>query len=235
MLQYFSDRLDQMYIVPDFKWLLPRILSQSKVHANLIPMSSLCNNQIRYFSGTIEIKPEIELARKNMNTIIAWDINLFLHIFNWNGRTTLDRLMKFITRSGDGYLYPILGVVMLLLDWETGWKVVLAGLLAFAIELPFYKIIKGKTSRLRPFEAIPGIINLIHAPDKYSFPSGHTAAAFIMAIVIGHGIPILIIPLVIWAALVGLSRIYLGVHYPTDVLVGMMIGIGSSLIATQIC
>lgn len=169
-----------------------------------------------------------------MNTIIAWDINLFLHIFNWNGRASLDRLMKMITRSGDGYLYPILGVVMLLLNWEIGLKVVLTGLLAFAIELPLYKLIKSKTTRLRPFEALPGIENLIDAPDRFSFPSGHTAAAFIMAIVIGHGIPILIIPLVIWASLVGLSRIYLGVHYPTDVLVGMMIGIGSSFISTQI-
>lgn len=166
-----------------------------------------------------------------MNTILAWDINIFLHIFGWNGRVFLDRLMKFITRSGDGYLYPVVGALILIFDWETGLKVVLACLLAFAIELPIHKIIKGTTSRLRPFEAIPGIINLIHAPDKYSFPSGHTAAAFIMAIVIGHGIPILMIPLVIWASLVGLSRIYLGVHYPTDVVVGMIVGLGSSFIS----
>ncbi len=169
-----------------------------------------------------------------MNTILAWDINLFLHIFNWNGRATLDRLMKFITRSGDGYLYPFLGAIILLMDWQTGVKIVLTGLLAFAIELPIYKIIKGKTSRLRPFEAIPGIINLIHAPDKYSFPSGHTAAAFIIALVISSGFPVLLIPMLAWAALVGLSRIYLGVHFPTDVLVGIILGTISATLAIQI-
>ncbi len=169
-----------------------------------------------------------------MNTILAWDINIFLHIFGWNGRAFLDRLMKFITRSGDGYLYPFLGVMILLLDWKLGLKVVLTGLLAFAIELPLYKLIKSKTTRLRPFEALPGIKNLIHAPDRYSFPSGHTAAAFIMAMVIGSGFPVLLIPLLAWASLVGLSRIYLGVHFPTDVLVGMIWGTISATLAIQV-
>lgn len=168
-----------------------------------------------------------------MNTILAWDINLFLHIFGWNGRAVLDRLMKFITRTGDGYMYPVLGVMILLLDWQIGLKVVLTGLLAFAIELPLYKLIKSKTTRLRPFEALPGIKNLIHAPDRYSFPSGHTAAAFIMAMVIGGGFSFLLIPMLIWASLVGLSRIYLGVHFPTDVLVGMIWGTISATLASQ--
>lgn len=169
-----------------------------------------------------------------MNTILAWDINLFLHIFGWNGRVYQDRLMKFITRTGDGYLYPVLGVIILLLDRETGFNIVLSGLLAFAIELPIFRILKLKTTRRRPFEVIPGIKNLIQPPDRYSFPSGHTAAAFIMAIVIGHGFPVLIIPMIAWAVLVGLSRIYLGVHYPTDVLAGMIGGTGVALMALQI-
>ncbi len=66
-----------------------------------------------------------------MNTILAWDINLFLHIFGWNGRVYLDRLMKFITRSGDGYLYPVIGALILIVDWEAGLKVIFSGLLAF--------------------------------------------------------------------------------------------------------
>lgn len=169
-----------------------------------------------------------------MNTIRSWDTNLFLHIFGWNGRAYLDRFMKLMTRIGDGYLYPAFGVIILLLDWDKGLKIVLPGLLAFVIELPIYKIIKTKTTRLRPYEAIPGIINLVRAPDKYSFPSGHTAAAFIMAISIGSAFPVLALPMIMLASLIGLSRIYLGVHYPTDVLVGMIVGVICASIAIQI-
>lgn len=166
-----------------------------------------------------------------MNTIRTWDINLFLHIFGWNGRAYLDRFMKLMTRIGDGFLYPLIGAMILLLDWDKGLNIVLSGLLAFAIELPIYKIIKSKTTRLRPYEAIPWIINLVRAPDKYSFPSGHTAAAFIMAIIIGSTFPVLVLPMIILASLIGLSRIYLGVHYPTDVLVGMIVGTLSAFFA----
>lgn len=169
-----------------------------------------------------------------MNTIITWDIRLFHQIFGWNGRVHLDRFMKFVTRSGDGYFYPVLGAIALLLDWDASLRVVLSGLLAFAIELPIYKITKTQTTRLRPFEALPGIKNLVEAPDRYSFPSGHTAAAFIIAIVFSQGFPILSLPLFAWAALVGLSRIYLGVHYPTDVLVGILVGNFSAWIALRL-
>ena len=169
-----------------------------------------------------------------MNSILAWDIDLFLYIFGWNGRLFLDRLMKFLTRSGDGFLYPVIGVMILLLNRDSGLEIVLSGLLAFAIELPIYKIIKSKITRLRPFEALSGIQNLIDAPDRYSFPSGHTAAAFVMAIIISAALPLLSVPLIVWASLVGLSRIYLGVHYPTDVLAGMILGSLSALFAIKL-
>ena len=169
-----------------------------------------------------------------MNTIRTWDINLFLHIFGWNGRSYIDLFMKLMTRIGDGFLYPVLGVMILLLDWDKGLNTILSGILAFAIELPIYKIIKSKTTRLRPYEAIPGIINLVRAPDKYSFPSGHTAAAFIMAIIIGSVFPVLALPMIILASLIGISRIYLGVHYPTDVLVGMIVGTLSAFFVLKV-
>ena len=95
-----------------------------------------------------------------MNSIRILDINLFLFIFSWNGRKYLDRFMKFITRTGDGFLYPLLGIVLFLVDWSKGLTIALSVLLAFAIELPIFRIIKLKTTRLRPFETIPGIKHL---------------------------------------------------------------------------
>jgi undecaprenyl-diphosphatase len=63
--------------------------------------------------------------------------------------------------------------------------------------------------------------------DQFSFPSGHTAAAFAMATLVSFHFPILTLPVIIWALLVGFSRIYLGVHYPTDILAGIVIGVTS--------
>jgi len=158
------------------------------------------------------------------------DIYLFNQIFKWNGRKFFDSLIYWISRTGDGYLYGLAGIWLLFLHDSFSRKILYAGLIAFAIELPIHKIIKQLIKRGRPFDRIAGAYSLISPPDKYSFPSGHTAAAFLFANVISELFPFLQIPLWSWACLVGFSRVYLGVHYPLDVLVGLIIGISSSMI-----
>jgi undecaprenyl-diphosphatase len=64
--------------------------------------------------------------------------------------------------------------------------------------------------------------------DQFSFPSGHTSAAFMVATITGFFMPLLMLPLLLWAALVGFSRVVLGVHFPTDTLVGMVLGVSVS-------
>lgn len=160
-----------------------------------------------------------------VQNVSGLDSRLFLTIFNLNGKKALDRVMCGLSRLGDGYFYAVVGLLLLFIDVKLALKAIPAGLIAFALELAVYKILKTQTRRFRPFEKIPGIRALLPPPDKFSFPSGHTGAAFLMATLFGSLISALLIPLTIIASLIGFSRIYNGLHFPSDVVMGMMLGV----------
>lgn len=113
--------------------------------------------------------------------------------------------------------------------------------MAFAIQIPLQKIIKHSFKRQRPHLAGRGIKNFVAPPDKYSFPSGHTAGAVIIATLLAYMMGIEMIGLfglsilTIWALGVGLSRIYNGVHYTSDVLAGAAFGGFSAWLSIWIC
>ncbi len=111
------------------------------------------------------------------------------------------------------------------LPWAALTCVSAAGLAAGVTAL-----LKELFDRVRPALADPGIEALVATPDSPSFPSGHTSTAFAAAIAVGSFYPRLRWPLLGLAALVGLSRIYLGVHYGLDVLAGAVLGIALGLV-----
>jgi undecaprenyl-diphosphatase len=161
-------------------------------------------------------------------SIHQWDDGICLKMSRWNGKTLMDRLMVFFSAAGDGYGYPVIGLVLLAFDLPTAIRLIPAMLLSFAIELPIQKALKHATQRARPFTRIPGMRNLIKPPADFSFPSGHTTAAFLMAVHLGHAYPVLLMPCLAAAGAIGLSRIYNGVHYPSDVIAGVILGIFSA-------
>lgn len=166
-----------------------------------------------------------------VNSVAHWDIVFATAIFGLNGRKILSCAMPWISHTGNGYYYPVVPAVLLLVDSQKAWSFFLAGVFAFAIELPLYKLLKKGIKRDRPCEVLSGVHGRVLPSDQFSFPSGHTAAAFVMATLLSHFFPIFSIPLFFWAFLVGFSRIYLGVHYPTDILAGLAIGLLSALSA----
>lgn len=91
-------------------------------------------------------------------------------------------------------------------------------------------LIKKLVKRPRPFNGLVKI-NAVYQPSHYSFPSGHTSTAFTTATALSRSYQkwYVIAPAYLWAGSVGFSRLYLGVHYPTDVAAGAVLGTGSAL------
>jgi membrane-associated phospholipid phosphatase len=107
---------------------------------------------------------------------------------------------------------------------------VLSGLLAVGAAAAVTSLLKDLFDRVRPALADPGIEALVRTPDSASFPSGHAATAFAAAVAVGAFYPRLRWPLLGLAAFVGVSRIYLGVHYVLDVMAGAVLGIALGLL-----
>ncbi len=102
---------------------------------------------------------------------------------------------------------------------------------ATAINGIFTTGLKLSIHRERPFIVYPNDINKYSVAGSYSFPSGHTSMAFCTATSISLMYPkwYIIVPAYLWAGSVGYSRMYLGVHFPTDVLAGALLGTGTSI------
>ncbi|MFA0551722.1 phosphatase PAP2 family protein [Vibrio lentus] len=168
---------------------------------------------------------------RTIEPIVRWDVafSVFCLKKRYSGQHAT--LSKAVSHTGDGHLYVLIALIALLADGYTGREFLMVGLAAFAIELPIYWLAKNTLKRRRPAEFSSLLHSHIVPSDKYSLPSGHSAAAFVMATLIGHFYPSLYLFSLIWATAIAGSRILLGVHFLTDVLIGAALGIACTSLA----
>lgn len=106
---------------------------------------------------------------------------------------------------------------------------------ALLLDLVFCNLIlKPLVARPRPYAVDPSVQLLIAAPTDFSFPSGHTASSFAAASALYFGKSRLWIPALVLACAIAFSRLYLYVHYPTDVLAGAVLGIACGFAAVKL-
>lgn len=155
------------------------------------------------------------------------EIPLCLLFNRINHRRLVSRVFAVTSRLGDGIFWYVLMLSLpLIYGWE-GLRVSLHMMVVGLVALPIYKLLKCTTVRDRPFTRHVKILQNVPPLDQFSFPSGHTMHAVGLTIVLLAYYPawwVLVIPFTI---MVALSRLVLGLHYPSDVLAGA--GIGSMI------
>lgn len=134
------------------------------------------------------------------------------------------RIFRVASRLGDGVLwYTLIGVLALAFG-PAGRVAALQCAVAGVAGLVIYRAIKNVLVRERPYMTHAGIVCAGTPLDRFSFPSGHTLHAVSFTLIACSALPLLALVLVPAAVLIALSRVVLGLHYPSDVVAGALLG-----------
>ena len=163
------------------------------------------------------------------------DTKVFFQV-NKQHYAPLDQFMILVTQFGRELVWPIVIVVLFMFGGATGKKAALIMTLAMIVLIPIGVLSKEIVARPRPF--IPDTEIILAADSQYSYPSGHSmivvAGATVSVAVLFRNsswkMKVVSMALAVEASIVCFSRIYVGAHYPLDVLGGILLGIGISLL-----
>ncbi len=157
--------------------------------------------------------------------VTAPELRLCLSMNRYGARPRVRRGFALVRRLGDGvFWYTLMAALRLVAGFDglhASLHLALVGLVALAL----YRALKRHTRRPRPFARHRAITAHVAPLDEFSFPSGHTLHAIVFTLVATHHFPVLGWLLWPFALLVALSRVVLGLHYPSDVLAAMVLGL----------
>ena len=160
-----------------------------------------------------------------MEALFQLDGNILLWIQEYIRNDFLTPIFKFITTLGDaGMIWIAIAVILLFVKQYRKVGLMVGGSLLGSLVFN-NGLIKNLVARPRPYRMIEALTIIIPEPGEFSFPSGHTSSSFAAGVVLYLMLPKKYgVPAMILAFLIGISRLYVGVHYPTDVLGGMVMG-----------
>lgn len=161
--------------------------------------------------------------------LLAREARWCRHANRYGRRRGIRCVFRGISRLGDGIFWYLLMLALVLADGMEGLRASVHMAATGVVALTLYKLLKGWTRRPRPFAADMRIRAWSAPLDEYSFPSGHTLHAVSFSIVALAYYPWLAPVLVPFTVGVAVSRVVLGLHYPSDVLAAIAIG---ALLAT---
>ena len=161
-----------------------------------------------------------------MRNLPSIDTSWCLKANHWCERRAVRNVFAVVSRLGDGAAWYVLMAAMIVVDGRAGLFAAAHLAVTGAIAVGLYAWLKRWTKRPRPFASDARIHAWVAPLDEFSFPSGHTLHAVAFTLVALAHYPVLAWVLVPFASTVAVSRVVLGLHYPSDVLAATAIGTG---------
>lgn len=177
---------------------------------------------------------KISRRQAAINQMVNWDREITFLMNKTLRWRTVSPFFRIISNLGNGKFWYALMLVLPLLHGQYGIKAALHMGLTALVTLLVYKSVKGVTQRPRPRAVYDAIMQGTAALDEYSFPSGHTMHAVSFSVIAVAWFPALLPLLVGFTLLVAISRVVLGLHYPTDVVLGALFGMLISQLSLMI-
>ncbi|HYA16340.1 MAG TPA: phosphatase PAP2 family protein [Bryobacteraceae bacterium] len=159
------------------------------------------------------------LARATQR-LSAPDYNLMRRVNRWEAPRWFRWWMLLATRAGDGWLWGLIGIAVLFSPDALRFRAIEAAACAVAVGIVVFHKVKRIVCRTRPRDIEPHCWANIITRDKFSFPSGHSTTAFAVALSLGSFYPEILPLLLLLAANVAISRVIVGMHFLSDILVG---------------